>query len=497
MQLPTLKQIRIEKARRTMLDFVLYTKSNYQVNWHHREICKQLDKFAAGEIKKLMIFVPPQHGKSELSSRQFPAYKLGKDPDCRIAVCSYSGDLSSAFNRDCQRIIDDNVYRDVFPNTRLNAKNVATDAKGATLRNSEKFEIVGRKGFFKAAYVRGPLTGTSVDLGIIDDPFKDRVEAESQRVRDNVWDWYIDVFSTRLHNGSQQLILLTRWHEDDLAGRLLAEDDERERMGGKRQWTVIKYPAIKEAETSEGDPRKLDEALWPEMHSADRILDQKAKSPRTFNSLYQQNPKPLEGNIIKTEKFAVIQWSEFVERARGKQYSWQFKVDGAYTEDTQNDPSAMLTSCLIDNIMYIRKAQSVRKELPELCAWIVEEAEKLGYTRKSFIRIEPKANGLSTIQSIKKGTKLNVEKYKFPKINGVRLDDKDKVTRTFAITETIQVGRIVLIDDGTGWVKTFTSQCAAFPNGKHDDEVDVFVMQVLEYFFSAEKKKVRNSMSSK
>lgn len=490
-----LSDIKKERARRSMLRFVLYNKPDYRVNWHHVAMCEKLDAFAKGEITLLMIFVPPQHGKSELSSRQLPAYILGRRPDTRIAVCSYSSDLSSAFNRDSQRIIDTPEYRQLFPRTVLagtrtsaaNADNVTTQ------RNSDIFGVVGHKGFFKSAYIRGPLTGTSVDIGIIDDPFKDRIEAESQRIRDNVWNWYTDVFSTRLHNKSQQLILLTRWHEDDLAGRILKEDDERAARGEQRKWTVVKFPAIKETMDNPDDPREIGEALWEDQHSAERILDQKAKSPRTFNSLYQQDPRPLEGNIIKADKFGSITWHEFIELTKNKIVKWDFQVDGAYTANTANDPSAVMSSAIVDNITYIRRVSSVHKELPELCDYLQEFAQLNGYSHKSLIEIEPKANGLSTVQSLKKGTKLNVLAYKFPRINGVRLDDKDKVTRAHAVTEIIHVGRVVLIEDGSGWTKRFKDQCAGFPNAAHDDEVDCLVMQLIRNYFGKAKKKIQNS----
>lgn len=300
------------KGRQTLIHFVTYTKPDYEVNWHHKAICDQLDKFSKGEIKKLMIFVPPQHGKSELSSRRFPAFHLGNKPDTRIAVCSYSPDLSMSFNREVQRIMQDTAYKKLFPSTTLNEKNVAFDSTGSYQKNAHIFEIVGYKGFFKAVGVGGPLTGTPVDIGIIDDPFKDRIDASSQRMRDNVWDWYIDVFSTRLHNESQELLLMTRWHEDDLAGRLLLEDEKRVQKGEKPLWVVIKYPAIKEAYTAPGDPRSEGEALWESKHSRERILDQKSKSERTFGSLYQQDPKPQEGNIIKTQFFNTITWDKFL-----------------------------------------------------------------------------------------------------------------------------------------------------------------------------------------
>lgn len=494
--IPQLKQIEQAQARKQLIKFITYIRKDYRVNWHHEYICSQLDKFARGEITHLMIFVPPQHGKSEISSRQYPAYQFGLAPDTKLAVCSYSGDLSFGFNRDCQRIIDTPEYRELFPDTLLNGRNVSTDARGGALRNSEVFEIVKHKGFFKAAYVRGPLTGTALDVGIIDDPFKDRIEAESEKMRENVWNWYTDVFLTRLHNSSKQLFLCTRWHEDDLAGRLLAQDEERVRLGLKPKWTVVSLPAIRpkpEEYYDANDPRQIGEALWESQHSRVRILEQKANNERTFNSLYQQNPKPLEGNIIKTGKFGTISWDEFVFLTRNKVATWQFKLDTAYTEKTQNDPSAILVACLIDNLTYIRRVQSVRMELPELCEYITEFVQKNGYTARSFISIEPKASGLSVVQSIKKGTKLNVVKYKFPRVNGVRLDDKDKITRAHAITEIIHSERVVLIEDGSGWTKTFKAQLGAFPNGTHDDEVDTFIMQLLEFYFENPKKKVSNS----
>ena len=141
-----------------------------------------------------MIFVPPQHGKSELSSRRFPAFALGKNPNLRIALCSYSSDLASTFNRNIQSIIDDNDFQDIFAQTKLNGQNVSTEIRKGALRNSSVFEIVGYSGFLKTVGVGGSLTGTSVDLGIIDDPYKDRKEANSQTIRNGVWDWYVDVF---------------------------------------------------------------------------------------------------------------------------------------------------------------------------------------------------------------------------------------------------------------------------------------------------------------
>jgi hypothetical protein len=202
------KKAKIALSRLFFRDFVSYTKPDYRFNWHHVLICNQLQRFASGEIKKLMVFMPPQHGKSQLTTRHFPAYLLGIKPSLKIGVCSYSATLAQSFNRDIQRIIDDNPYHDVFPETLLNQSNVTTDAHGAYLRNSDIFETLNFRGFVKTVGVGGSLTGTPIDVGIIDDPFKDREEAMSIRIRDKVWSWYTDVFKTRLHNDSQELLIM-------------------------------------------------------------------------------------------------------------------------------------------------------------------------------------------------------------------------------------------------------------------------------------------------
>jgi phage terminase large subunit-like protein len=253
------------------------------MQWFHEYICQKLTDFSNGKIKKLMVFMPPQHGKSQLTTRLFPAYQLGKDPNKKIVIASYNATLASRFNIDVQRVIDDMKYHDVFPDTLLNSSNVLKVSESA-LRNSELFEIVGYKGFLKAVGRGGALTGTPVDIGIIDDPIKDRAEAMSEVIREGLWSWYQDVFETRLHNDSQQLLIQTRWHENDLAGKLLKRDSD---------WDVIVLEAIKENE-KDYDPRSFGEVLWDSKHSLERIQKIKETSPITFNSLYQQSPKNID-----------------------------------------------------------------------------------------------------------------------------------------------------------------------------------------------------------
>ncbi|GHU57980.1 hypothetical protein AGMMS49975_24200 [Clostridia bacterium] len=282
------EQARQVLARRCLMDFTRYTNANYSVNWHHRTYANALDDFAAGKIKKLMVFMPPQHGKSELCSRRLPAKILGDKPDTRIALVSYNHDFAAKFNRDVQRIIDTPEYRTLYPDTSLNTQNIRT-VVGTWLRNADEFEIVGRRGSLVTVGTGGGLTGRAVDVLIIDDPYKDPKSAWSLTTRQSTQDWYDAVACSRLHNDSKQLITLTRWHPDDLAGTLLTREAD--------EWTVVKYQAIKSGEPTAEDPRANGEALWAERHSLEQLLQIKKSNSHVFQSLYQQDPKPVEGLI--------------------------------------------------------------------------------------------------------------------------------------------------------------------------------------------------------
>lgn len=295
------RAVSIELARRDVLSFVQFIKVNYRENWHHVLLASYLQRFISGEIKKLMVFMPPQHGKSELVSRMLPAYILGVKPASKIVLASYSGDLASSFNRECQRYIDTPEYHDVFPGTFLNKSNVVTK-NGNELRNSDIFETVGHRGFLKTVGVGSPLTGTPADFAIIDDPVKDLLEATSATYQQRNWDWYNDVLSTRLHNDSRVLLTQTRWDENDLAGLILKKQADI----GANDWVILNLPAIKENDENAEDPRQIGDALWPQRHSKERIMDVQKQSIRTFQSLYQQNPQPTQAGGEFYKGFTVV-----------------------------------------------------------------------------------------------------------------------------------------------------------------------------------------------
>lgn len=295
--------LRRRQARSSLLGFTIYTKPDYEVSWHHRRLCEFLDRFAAGKITRGIINMPPQHGKSELASRRLPAYLLGKDPDLRVIACSHTADLAGAMNKDVQRIIDDLPYQALFPATTLNTRNNRTDAHGGYLRNSDMFEVVGHRGYYKSAGVGGAIVGRGFDVGIIDDPIKGREQADSPAVRESVWKWYTGDFYTRRGKGARVLLIMTRWHPEDLAGRLLtmAADPRAD------QWEVLTLPAIAETELP-GDPRKPGEALWPERYPVEDLDKIAVANPTDWWSQYQQHPRPEGGVEWPDEYFGPAIW---------------------------------------------------------------------------------------------------------------------------------------------------------------------------------------------
>ena len=285
-------------GERNLLSFTRYTLPSFLPAPFHIAYYEVLTRFAMGEIKKLMITMPPQHGKSEGATRRLPAFVLGQDPDKRVAIVSYNATKARKFNRELQRIMDDDRYYELFPQTLL-AGQTSYQEQGKRsrnyARNADECEIVGYQGSFKTIGVGGSLTGEPVDMLIMDDLYKDAASAWSPVIRQNVADWYDTVASTRLHNDSQQLMVFTRWHMEDLAGRLLEQEGVYDPIDNPQGWTLISFPAIQNKPPTELDQRAEGEPLWPERHSLSKLLEIKERTPTVFESMYQQNPQPSQG----------------------------------------------------------------------------------------------------------------------------------------------------------------------------------------------------------
>lgn len=252
-------------------------------------------------------FIPTHN--SEGSSRKLPAFMLGLNPDKKICIGSYAATIARDFNRDVQRIIDTPSYRELFPETYLNGSNVVTMAN-TYLRNSDVIEMVGRKGSLRVVGRGGSLTSKTVDVSILDDVYKDYAEGNSPIVRAAAWKWYTTVVRTRLHNDSQELIVFTRWHDDDLIGRIEKSgetiidvkcwaDLEDVTPGA---WVRINFEGLKTGEPTEIDPREPGAALWESRHSKQKLEAQKALDPVQFQCLYQGNPGSAEGRLYQPFK---------------------------------------------------------------------------------------------------------------------------------------------------------------------------------------------------
>ena len=252
-------------------------------------------------------FIPTHN--SEGSSRKLPAFMLGLNPDRKIFIGSYAATIARDFNRDVQRIIDTPRYRELFPGTYLNGSNVVTMAN-TYLRNSDVIEMVGRKGSLRVVGRGGSLTSKTVDVSILDDVYKDYAEGNSPIVRAAAWKWYTTVVRTRLHNDSQELIVFTRWHDDDLIGRIEKSgetiidvkcwaDLENVTPGA---WVRINFEGLKTGEPTEIDPREPGAALWESRHSKQKLEAQKALDPVQFQCLYQGNPGSAEGRLYQPFK---------------------------------------------------------------------------------------------------------------------------------------------------------------------------------------------------
>lgn len=292
-----------EAAKRRLLWFAQYMQPDFKATPFHQSYYRILDYFAHGKIRKLMIQAPPQHGKSQGSSRFLPAFMEGLNPELKIVLASYAATIAKDFNRDVQRLIDTPEYREIFPDTQLNGENVVTISTNY-LRNSDVFEIVGHRGSMRVVGRGGALTSKTADVMILDDLYKDAQEANSPIIREGAWDWYTKVAKSRLHNDSQELIVFTRWHPEDIIGKIIETDKVVVAQSWadienapNDAWILVNFEAIKTGEPTEIDPRKKGEPLWGARHSLERLLNIRSLDAVGFECLFQGNPGNAEGKL--------------------------------------------------------------------------------------------------------------------------------------------------------------------------------------------------------
>lgn len=419
------------RAREGLLAFTSYTNTAYQAAPHHTMIAEKLEAVARGEIKRLMICMPPRHGKSELASRRFPAWFLGRNPAKQVIAASYNSDLANDFGREVRNIVASPEFQNLFK------VDLAEDSKAAN-----RWHTNGG-GMYVAAGVGTAITGRGADILLIDDPFKDRKEADSEIQRKTVWDWYTSTAYTRLMPGGAVIVINTRWHDDDLSGRLLYEQD-----GGGDAWDVLSLPAIEK-----------DKALWPEWYPLERLEQIRSVLPaRDWNALYQQNPIPDEGDYFKLEWFA--DYDELPEKLTvyGASDYAVTDGDGDYTEHGVFGVDFNKNIYVLD---WWRGQTSSDVWIDKKCDLIVKHKPSCWFGEAGPIRraIEPFMMSRLT----QRNAFCRIEW--LPSVN-------DKATRARSIQGVASMGK-VFFPKNAAWKGDVLNQMIRFPAGKHDDSVDV------------------------
>lgn len=413
--------------------YAVYQWKDYQVAAHHRLICEKLEAVERGEIKRLMITMPPRHGKSVLASEYFPAWYLGRNPTHQVIHVTYGQELASGFGRKVRNQLADERYKKVF------ATRHSPDSTAA-----HRFHTTDG-GVYHAVGMGGAITGKGANLLIIDDPVRNREDAESAGKRQKMKDWFQSVAYTRLMPNGAVVIIQTRWHEDDLSGWLLKEH-------AQENWTVLSLPAISE----EG------QALWREAYPIERLLKIKeAVGSRDWNALYQQNPIPSEGGIIK------VDWLKRYETLPVDKLRLFQSWDTAYKAKLTNDPSVCTTWLQTkDGKFYLIESYVMRGEYADVKRAIQSKYDQF---KPQAVLIEDKASGQSLIQELRH-TPIPVIAIQ---PNG------DKITRLNSVSTMFEAGQIFL-PERAAWLADYEHELLSFPLAAHDDQVDS-TSQALEW----------------
>ena len=280
-----------DKVQSSLLEYARFQMPEYQTPAHIKLLAHKLEEVERGNIKRLAIFMPPRHGKSQLTSQFFPAWYLGRNPSKFVIATTYAQDLADDFGRSVRNQIQDEDYNRIF--------NDCTLSKDSS--SVRRFHTTG-SGVYYAVGAGGAITGRGAHLLLIDDPIKGREDADSDAMRSNLIDWYRSTAYSRLMPGGSIILIQTRWHEDDLAGWILRETSHE-------PWEVIELPAVLDEKASKILKRPKGQALWPEAYDKKRLEEiKKTAGSREWNSLYMQRPSAEEGNILKR-----YWWKEWTE----------------------------------------------------------------------------------------------------------------------------------------------------------------------------------------
>ena len=457
-----LELLRRRAARAGLIDFTSFTYPKYQAEPAHRLIASKLDGVVRGDIRRLMIFAHPQMGKSELTSVRLPAHWLGRRPDDPVILASYAASLAENKSRQARQIVESPEFSLLFPGIRTTRDQRAVD----------HWQLEGRRGGLLAVGVNGPITGHGALLGIIDDPIENWAAAQSEVLRDKIWDFWRTTFRTRVWEAGSIILIMTRWHSDDLAGRLLAEQAD--------DWDVLRLPAIAESQaerdncnaflglsTGEADPlgREPGEPLCPQRFSLDALQAlRRDVGAMGWASQYQGVPRAADGNRFKRSWFEIVDAVPSAtgeNRVVGRVRSW----DKAATSGGGDFTVGVLMERARDGKYYVedvvRGQWSAMERDRVILATAQRDAAKYGNTVHIWGEQEPGSGGKESAEAMVRllvGFPIRVEP-----VTG------SKEVRAEPFAAQAEAGNVLLVRGP--WNGPYLEELATFPNG-HDDQVD-------------------------
>ncbi len=429
----------------SFMEYIRYIWPSFIEGEHHRLIADKLTRVAKGELKRLIVNMPPRHTKSEFASIYFPSWMMGLKPDLKIMQTTHTADLSINFGRKVRNLMDTDEYKNIFPEASL-----AADSKSAG-----KWQTGGGGEYF-AAGVGGAIAGRGADLLIIDDPHSEQ-DAMSLPLLDSCYEWYTSGPRQRLQPGGTIVIVMTRWSTADLTGRLLSRQTEN----NADQWEVVELPAVFEDSGN---------VLWPEFWKREELDAVKASIPVSkWNAQYQQNPTSEEGAIIKRE------WWNLWEKDDPPPCSYIIQsYDTAFSKKETADYSAITTWGVFSpsdgagEAIILLDAQKGRWDFPELKAVAQEQYNEF---EPDMVLIEAQASGTPLTHELRA--------MGIPVVNYRPSRGNDKMTRVHAVSPVFEAGMV--------WAPNYVfaeeviEECAAFPFAPNDDYVDTTTQAILRF----------------
>lgn len=447
----TLSAIIRTDARDHLASFIeLASGWQWQRARHLDLICDVLEQVERGELRRVIITLPPRHGKSEVVSKHYPAWLLGRNPDWEVIISSYSAELAHDFSRVARTALS--MHGDLW-DTKIASDSAAVNRWG----------VEGHRGGLTATGVGGTITGRGARVFVIDDPFKGPEDSHSPTQRKRVVDWYRTVARTRLTPDGAMVVIHTRWHQDDLVGHLLAEED-----AGGEEWTVINLPAI--AETNDHLGREPGEPLWPERYPLEELRAiEKVLTAYWWNCEYQQRPGDPEGNMFKREYFRYFS-------TEGDLYvlntpAGERRVPASQCITIQTCDVAGSTKSSADYFVVGTWVITPNRDLllTDIMRTRIEGPDHLDYLTNAYVRWNPLVQGIES-NGIGRTTYQTMLRTGLPILE---LDaDKDKALRAIPIATRYKAGTVYHRAHAP-WLGAYEEELAGFPNGANDDQVDV------------------------